>query len=67
VENPVTVLIGGVEAQPFYQGLAPGFVGLYQVNVFIPAGAPLGDAVPIVIKQNGIASNPNLPVTIAIR
>jgi len=65
--NPVTVTIGGVEALVDYQGLTPGLVGLNQINVRVPANAPLGDAVPVVVRQNGVPSNPNIPVTIPVR
>ncbi len=34
---------GNVEAQMLSAGLAPGFVGLYQFNVVVPAGLPGGD------------------------
>jgi len=64
---PVTVTIGTVEAPVVYQGLAPGFVGLYQVNVVLPAAVTPGEAVPLVIRQNGITSNPNLPANIPVR
>jgi uncharacterized protein (TIGR03437 family) len=33
----VNVLIGGVTATVSYAGLAPGFPGLYQINVAVPA------------------------------
>ncbi len=36
------VTIGGTGATVQFSGLAPGFVGLYQVNVLVPAGAPTG-------------------------
>ena len=32
------VNIGGIPAEVVYSGLAPGFVGLYQVNVEVPVG-----------------------------
>ncbi|OFW29325.1 MAG: hypothetical protein A3J28_00900 [Acidobacteria bacterium RIFCSPLOWO2_12_FULL_60_22] len=66
VTNPVTVTIGGEDAPVVYQGLAPGFVGLYQVNVILPTSVPPGDAVPVFIRQNGITSNINLPATIPV-
>ena len=66
VQLPVTVTIGGVQAHVDYQGLAPGYVGLYQVNVVVPPGTPTGAAIPLVILQNGIPSNPDLPVTIPV-
>ncbi|MBZ5725924.1 MAG: hypothetical protein LAP87_13110 [Acidobacteriia bacterium] len=37
-----TVFIGAVPMQPVFSGLAPGFVGLYQVNVQVPAGLAPG-------------------------
>lgn len=40
------------------------FVGLYQVNVEVPAGVPAGSEVPLVLIQNGVTSN---TVTLAIR
>ena len=63
VTTPVTATIGGVDASVSFAGLAPGFVGLYQVNARVPGGVVPGPAVPVVITQNGIASN---TVTIAV-
>ncbi|MFN0166441.1 MAG: BACON domain-containing protein [Bryobacteraceae bacterium] len=57
------VTIGGVEAQVSFSGLAPGFVGLYQVNVQVPVEAPAGDSVPVVIRMKNLESN---TVTIAV-
>jgi len=64
VTTPVKVTIGGVEAAVEFAGLAPGFVGLYQVNARVPAGVMAGNAVPLVLTQNGVASN---TVTLAIK
>jgi uncharacterized protein (TIGR03437 family) len=61
--NP-TLTVGGVPATVTQSALAPGFVGLYQVDFQIPAGAPAGDAVAIVLTIGGITSN---TVTIAIQ
>lgn len=55
-----TISIGGVNAQVttgFFSGLAPGFVGLYQVNVQIPPNVSPGNAVPVVLRVNAIQSN----------
>jgi uncharacterized protein (TIGR03437 family) len=51
--------IGGVRAEVLYSGLAPGLVGVYQVNALIPASAPAGDRVPIAIQvgEPGLPSN----------
>jgi uncharacterized protein (TIGR03437 family) len=67
VTHPVRVTLGGVDAPVLYQGLAPGFVALYQVNITVPAGVTPGDAVPLVIIQNGVTSNAALPATIAVQ
>ncbi len=64
VVDPVRVLFGGVAAETEFAGLTPGFVGLYQVNVRIPAGAPAGEAVEIYLEQNQATSN---RVMLAIR
>ncbi len=60
VNTPVAVTIGGAavpSANIQYAGPAPTYVGLYQVNVALPAGTATGPAVPVVILQNGVASN----------
>jgi uncharacterized protein (TIGR03437 family) len=62
VATPI-VSIGGVQAAVQFSGLAPGFVGLYQVNVQVPAGLTAGDAVPMTLTIGGVASN---TATIAI-
>ncbi|OFW40135.1 MAG: hypothetical protein A3J28_06665 [Acidobacteria bacterium RIFCSPLOWO2_12_FULL_60_22] len=64
VTNGVTATIGGVNAAVQFAGLAPGFVGLYQVNVTIPAGVAPDPEVPLVLLQNGVPSN---NVTLAVR
>jgi len=40
-----TVTIGGTGSTVLFSGLTPGSVGLYQVNVAVPAGAPTGTQV----------------------
>jgi trimeric autotransporter adhesin len=52
-----TVTIGGVTANASFSGLAPGYVGLYQVNVLVPAGVAAGNAVPVAISIGGVTSN----------
>jgi minor extracellular serine protease Vpr len=61
---PVTVTIGGRPATVQFAGLTPGLVGLYQVNVVVPADAPAGGTVPVVVTAGGAAS---ASVTMAVR
>ncbi len=61
---PVQAQIGGSSAAVQFAGLAPGFVGLYQVNVQIPAGVEPGSEIPLVLFQNGVPSN---TVTVALQ
>ncbi|MGI8745143.1 MAG: hypothetical protein ACR2NN_21740 [Bryobacteraceae bacterium] len=42
--NPITVFIGGKTATTTFTGLAPQLVGLYQINVQVPAGVTAGNA-----------------------
>ena len=51
------VTIGGVPAQVSFSGLAPGSAGEYQVNALVPANAPTGDAVPLILSIGGATSN----------
>ncbi len=62
--SPVTATLGGVDAPVVFAGLTPSLVGLYQVNVQVPAGAPAGGAVPLVLTVGGVVSN---EVTVAIQ
>jgi uncharacterized protein (TIGR03437 family) len=57
-----TVSVGGVNAPVGYAGLAPGFVGLYQVNFTVPSGLPSGDQ-SLVMTVGGIAMAP-LPLAV---
>ena len=57
------VKIGGMPATVQYSGIAPGFAGLYQVNVQIPLGVQPGDDVPVEISMPGSISD---TATIAI-
>ena len=64
VNAEVTAEIDGKPARVFFAGLAPGFVGLYQVNVEIPGGVTPGPAATLVLRQAGVPSN---TVTLAVR
>ena len=57
------VTVDGQTAAVPYAGLSPGAAGLYQINFQVPATARSGD-LPVVVVQNGVASNANtLPVS----
>jgi len=58
------VRIGGIAADVTFAGLAPFAVGLYQVNALVPDGVTPGDAVEVVIIQDGRISP---TVTIAVQ
>ncbi len=60
VPVPVTVTIGGQTSTPIFAGLAPGFVGLYQVNVQMPAGVASGPAVPVSLSVGAKSSPPGI-------
>jgi uncharacterized protein (TIGR03437 family) len=64
VQAPVTAAIGGQNATVTFAGLAPGFVGLYQINLEVPTGVAAGNAVPIVVSTAGLNSN---TATIAVQ
>lgn len=49
------VTLAGVPCEVLYSGLAPDFVGLYQINVRVPAGVPPGEA-DLVLTIDGAAS-----------
>ena len=48
--------LGGISVPVRFSGLAPSFVGLYQVNIEVPAGLASGPQ-PLVITSGTIASN----------
>jgi uncharacterized protein (TIGR03437 family) len=57
LKQSVTATVGGVDAAVEYSGPAPSLVaGVLQVNIRIPAGAPSGSSVPVVITVGGVAS-----------
>lgn len=62
--QPVRVVIGGVEATVVFAGLSPQFVGVFQINVTVPAGVTPGDAVSLLVEVGGRSSRDD--VTLAV-
>jgi uncharacterized protein (TIGR03437 family) len=67
------VIIGTVEAEIQYSGLAPGYVGLWQINARVPQNtAPVAN-VPVVVQYRSVVSNQNpatgarISTTIAVK
>ena len=59
---PITVKIGGIDTPVLYAGLAPGFPGLYQVNVQVPAGVANGDDISVVVAAAGNSDSATLSI-----
>ena len=53
----VAGVLAGAELPAAFAGLTPGFIGLYQVNVPIPAPTPPGLSLPFQLRQGGQDSN----------
>jgi uncharacterized protein (TIGR03437 family) len=62
VTAEVTATVGGQPATVLFAGLAPGYAGLYQVNLTVPQLAP-GDY-QVQISAGGVASN---TATVSVR
>ncbi len=61
---PVSVSIGGIDAQILYAGGAPGLVaGVMQINVRIPQSAQSGE-LPIAVNVGSASSWPNVTVAV---
>ena len=68
MKNAVRVFLGGLEIAPDFAGLAPGAIGLYQINVPLTQAVPIGLAVPLrveVTQSDGTVVATN-EVTVAI-
>lgn len=62
--NTPQVTIGGVTALPALSGAAPGYVGLYQLGVQVPANTAKGNTVAVTLAVGEVSSN---AVTIAVQ
>ncbi len=54
--SSASATIGSATAQVSFSGLAPGFVGLVQMNIVVPSGLPAGDY-PLAVTIAGQQSN----------
>jgi uncharacterized protein (TIGR03437 family) len=54
--SSTTATIGGVASNIRFAGMAPGFVGLMQINVEVPRGIAPGSAAAVEITIAGITS-----------
>jgi uncharacterized protein (TIGR03437 family) len=52
-----TVTLGGVELPVLFAGLAPGLVGVDQINVSVPFNVPVGMSVALVITEGNISTS----------
>jgi uncharacterized protein (TIGR03437 family) len=59
-----SLLIGGVQAEVLYSGVAPGFAGVYQINARIPASVAAANAIPVQLLIGDASSN---VATLAVR
>lgn len=62
VVAPVSVTIDGKDARVLFAGLAPQFVGLYQINAVVPA---VSGVVEVLLNAGGVISRPG--VTLLVR
>jgi uncharacterized protein (TIGR03437 family) len=61
--TPVTATIGGIPADVYATALSPGYAGLYQVAITVPASAPNGD-LPVVASIGGAQSPTGVTITV---
>ncbi len=60
VTSQPTVKLNGVSVPVLYAGLAPGWVGLYQINIQLPSSFAADGNMTLTVTQNGVVSNTTL-------
>lgn len=65
--DTVSATVGGATSEVLFSGLAPGFVGLNQVNIRIPDDAPSGDVDVVLAVTFQNFSTRSSPVKLAVR
>ena len=63
VTVPTNASIGGATAPVLFSGLAPGYAGVYQVNLRVPTGLSAGFQ-PILLWSGGGVSQDNLSIPV---
>jgi uncharacterized protein (TIGR03437 family) len=63
LSTPVEIQVGGKTAGKLYSGRAPCCAGLDQIVFTVPADAPVGCFVPVIVRAGGVTGN---AVTMAI-
>ncbi|HVY94416.1 MAG TPA: hypothetical protein VHA14_16760, partial [Bryobacteraceae bacterium] len=62
VSQSPNVTIAGMDLPVSYAGLAPGEVGVYQINATVPSSVLTGMSMPLMINQGGAATTLNVRV-----
>ena len=58
ITGNIAVIVGGLSAPVTFAGLAPGFTGLYQINIQLPSTLGPGARRVFIVAANGYASQP---------
>jgi uncharacterized protein (TIGR03437 family) len=61
--DPVQVVVKGEQCSVLFSGLAPGLVGVYQVNLTLPADLPFGNLNIQISTPNATSAIATLPVS----
>jgi uncharacterized protein (TIGR03437 family) len=61
--STLNVSIGGQSAMVVYDGLAPGYVGLYQFNIVVPQ-VPASDTTPFTFTLGGVPGTQTLAISV---
>lgn len=61
-QDPFSVLVNGESCQVLFSGLAPGFVGLYQLNIVLPSDLPRGNLDIQIVSPYASSGVATLPV-----
>ena len=62
-QDPFQVVVAGEQCQVFFSGLAPGFIGLYQINLVLPPDLPAGNLDMQILSTYSNSATVTLPVT----